>query len=96
MNRREVLAAAGLGAVGSMLGLGDGYRPVGSLAAGMLGASDVDRVTLDGVTVEHVTELDDVAGWVKYEGPNPEIEDGRLHFRTYHATGTVRVYWRRT
>jgi hypothetical protein len=70
----------------------DAYVPVGYLAVGMRRALDVDRVTVNGLTVQNVVELNDVEGWAKFFGPNLEREGD--HIRTFYSAGEVRVYWR--
>lgn len=103
MNRREWFNTAGpIALFGGMVGLGakiavaphKDYKHTGHMTPDTPGAADIDFVTLDGRRVEHVVELDDVGGWVRYFGPNLEVEGN--HIRTYHGTGVVRVHWRKS
>jgi hypothetical protein len=88
-------AAAPLAFTGTYLR--KGYAPVGHMTTDSPGARDVDHVTVDGRRVERVFELDDVEGYVRYYGPNPEVEQGPRgeRLRTYYEEGEVRVHWKR-
>lgn len=68
------------------------YQPVGHMTMSHPRVMYVDFVTLDGERVEAVFELDDVEGWVRYYGANPEIEGDEI--RHYKAEGEVRVHWK--
>jgi hypothetical protein len=96
MSRRQALACCA-GIVG-MIGFGAGvpahprqaYVCAGHLTPDSPAALSVSHVTLDGQRVDHVTECDDVEGWLVRL-----VEVGPDALRTERLTGVVRVYWER-
>ena len=89
MNRRSFLGRAALAPLAIVgLPVSDGYEPCGHLAVGELGAVEVDYITLDGQRMTHVSELDDIQGWLKH------YADFESYTRSIYRTGVVRVYWK--
>ena len=75
----------------------DPFVPTGHLKVGEVGSWNVDKVTLNGVEVPRVVELDDVEGYVVHIVSDSEgrlvVEDGTL--RRARRTGVVRVTYRK-
>lgn len=89
MNRRQLLSAI----LGAPFANKPAYRPCGhiSVERGTISPGSPKRVTVDGLEIRYVFEIDDLEGWVRRYAHD---ERGRLcPLRPEVVRGEVRVFW---